>query len=220
MMGPPGAGKGTQADAVARAYGIPKISTGDILREAVRTGTELGRQAQAIMARGDLVDDDLMVAIVRERLGRPDAARGFILDGFPRTVAQAEALDRLLLARSDPLVVIDIAVDEEELVRRLTSRRVCSRCGANADRPDDAACRHCGGALVQRPDDREEVVRERLRVYATQTRPLVEFYRRRPSFRSIDGGRSPQEVSADLAAAIEELAGSGAAGSGHSEAVP
>src|SRR5512137_1978093 len=153
MLGPPGAGKGTQADRFAAARGIPKISTGDILRESVQAGTELGRRAQAIMARGDLVGDDVMIGIVRERLARPDAVRGFVLDGFPRTVAQAEALDALVADR-EPLVVINLAVEDEVLVRRLTARRVCGQCGANAASPTDPACGRCGGSFVQRADDR------------------------------------------------------------------
>lgn len=202
MMGPPGAGKGTQADRFARSRGIPKISTGDILREAVAAGSDIGRRARAIMERGELVGDDLIIEIARERLGRPDAAHGFVLDGFPRTVAQARALDGLMEGRP-PLVVVDIVVGEDELVSRLTARRVCSACGANAERQTDAVCSRCGGTLVQRADDREDVVRERLRVYARDTRPLVEFYRDRPTFRSVNGAQPPEAVAADLAAAIE-----------------
>ena len=213
MLGPPGAGKGTQADRFAAARGIPKISTGDILREAVQAGTELGRRAQAIMARGDLVGDDVMIGIVRERLARPDAVRGFVLDGFPRTVAQAEALDALMAGR-DALVVVDLAVADEVLVRRLTARKVCGACGANAASPADASCARCGGALVQRADDREDVVRERLRVYARATKPLLEFYGARATFRSVDGALPPEEVAAALASAID---GAAAAGSGRGE---
>jgi len=207
MMGPPGAGKGTQADRFAAANGIPKISTGDILREAVQARTELGLRARAVMDRGELVSDDLMIGIVRERLDRPDAQRGFVLDGFPRTVAQARALDELMAGR-DPLVVVDIVVAEEELVRRLTSRRVCTLCGANAEDPgggadgDPGRCGRCGGPLVRRSDDREEVIRERLRVYARDTRPLVDYYRRRPTFRSVNGAQSPDAVATELAVAV------------------
>ena len=210
MMGPPGAGKGTQADRFARSRGIPKISTGDILREAVQADTALGRRAKAVIERGELVNDDLMVGIVAEWLGRPDTARGFVLDGFPRTVAQAEALDGLLAGR-DPLLVVDLVVAEDELVRRLTSRKVCGTCGANADRPSDTACGCCGSGLVQRADDREDVVRERLRVYARDTRPLVDFYRGRPTFRSVDGGQAPAAVAAALASAIDGAAARAAA---------
>ena len=203
MLGPPGAGKGTQADRFAAARGIPKISTGDILREAVQAGSELGRRAQAIMARGELVGDDVMIGIVRERLARPDAARGFVLDGFPRTAAQAEALDALMAGR-DPLIVVDLAVATEDLVGRLTSRRVCGACGTNRSHPAEAACGKCGGAFVQRADDAEDVVRERLQVYARNTRPLLDFYGKRPTFRAVDGGRAPDAVAAALAAAIDD----------------
>ena len=209
MMGPPGAGKGTQADRFAAGRQIPKISTGDILREAVKAGTELGLRAKAIMERGGLVSDQIIIGIVRERLARPDAARGFVLDGFPRTVSQAEALDVIMSGR-DPLVVVDIAVPDEALVRRLTSRRVCRACGANADPGQAGApadtCARCGGPMVQRADDREEVIRERLRVYARDTRPLLDYYRARPTFRAIDGSQPPDRVATALDAAIDEAA--------------
>jgi adenylate kinase len=215
FLGPPGAGKGTQAKTFAAARGIPHISTGDMLREAVAAGSELGRQAKAVMESGGLVGDDIIIGVVRERLGRPDARAGFVLDGFPRTVAQAEALEGIVAGR-DPLIVVDIAASDEELVRRLTSRRVCSACGANAAVPAPGqavatACAKCGGALVQRADDREDVIRQRLRVYARDTRPLLDYYRGRPTFRSIDGAQVPERVAADLAAAVEH-ASSGARG--------
>jgi adenylate kinase len=230
MLGPPGAGKGTQAERLARHRGIPKISTGDMLRAAVAEGTEVGRRAKAIMDRGELVSDDVMIGIVRDRLERADARHGFILDGFPRTVAQATALDEIMSDR-DPLIVIDIVVPETELARRLSTRLICKDCGANADRvdrdvsadtvilrgdgtaPESAAalraatepmrCRRCGGQLVQRTDDSEGVILERLRVYRINTRPLVEFYRSRPTFRSIDGAQPQDRVAAAIAAAVD-----------------
>jgi adenylate kinase len=212
MLGPPGAGKGTQAERFARARGIPRISTGDILREAVHAGTDIGRRAKAVMDRGELVGDDVMIGIVRERLERPDAVSGFVLDGFPRTVAQASALDGIMTAR-DPLIVLDIVVPEAELVRRLVGRMICDDCGANApiDAVAGAACVKCGGRLVQRADDSQAVVLERLKVYHRQSEPLVEYYRVRPTFRSIDGAQAPDRVAADLIAAIE-AAGNGAEG--------
>ncbi len=241
MLGPPGAGKGTQAERLARGRGIPKISTGDILREAVHAGTETGRHVKAIMDRGELVGDDVMIAIVTERLERPDALGGFVLDGFPRTVAQATALDAMMAGR-DAIIIVDIVVPDAELVRRLASRMICDECGADAggfaqgagaaaDRTvspsavgsgamESAAavqaqteplrCRRCGGRIVQRTDDNVDVVRERLKVYHRQTAPLVEYYKARPTFRSIDGVQSMVRVAADLAAAIE-AAGNGAA---------
>ena len=204
MLGPPGAGKGTQAERFARARGIPKISTGDILREAVHAGTEIGKRAKVVMDRGELVGDDVMIGIVRERLERDDALSGFVLDGFPRTVAQASALDGIMMGR-DPLIVLDIVVPQAELVRRLSTRLICNDCGVGAPVVGlaDAACAKCGGRLVQRTDDNEAVVLERLKVYHRQSEPLVEYYRVRPTFRSIDGAQSPDRVAADLAAAIE-----------------
>lgn len=207
ILGPPGAGKGTQAERFAAERGIPKISTGDMLREAVRAGTEIGRRAKVTMDRGELVSDEVMIGIVKDRLDRPDARVGFVLDGFPRTVAQAQALDRLMDARG-PLVIIDIVVPEGELVRRLGSRLVCESCGANAEGVEAAQaatsrCRRCGGRFKQRMDDNESVVRERLKVYRRDTQPLVTYYQDRPTFRTVDGGQAPDRVAADLAAAIE-----------------
>jgi adenylate kinase len=211
MLGPPGAGKGTQAERFARIRRIPKISTGDILREAVHAGTEIGRRARTVMDRGELVGDDVMIGIVKERLDKPDALTGFVLDGFPRTVAQAEALDTIMTGR-DPLIVVDIVVPEEELVRRLGSRMICEDCGANAgmNSASGASCLRCGGKLVQRADDNQAVVIERLKVYHRQSEPLVEYYQKRPTFRSINGAQGPDRVAADLVAAIE-AAGNGAA---------
>ena len=203
MLGPPGAGKGTQAVRVEQERGIPQISTGDILREAVQAGTDLGRQAQAVMERGELVSDALIVKIVRQRLARDDTRGGFILDGFPRTVAQAEALDEILAGR-DPLLVIELSVPDQPLLQRLSRRRVCRDCGATYGAGEvPAACTRCGAALVARKDDREEVVQERLRVYREQTEPLVEFYRDRPSFRRVDGNQPAAAVRIAIAGAID-----------------
>lgn len=208
MLGPPGAGKGTQAERFAKLKGIPKISTGDMLREAVKAGTEIGLRAKAIMDRGELVSDEVMIRIVEDRLNRDDARSGFILDGFPRTVAQARALDAVMTGRA-PLIVIDIVVPEAELVRRLGSRLVCGNCGSNADPSDARAlqtmlCSKCGGRLQQRSDDNESVVRERLKVYHKNTAPLVEYYRERPTFRAVDGAQSPEMVATALNAAVDE----------------
>ena len=205
MLGPPGAGKGTQADRIARARGIPKISTGDILREAVQNQTEIGRRASATMAAGKLVSDDVMIGIVGERLAQDDVRDGFVLDGFPRTVSQAKALDELVKDR-DPLIVLEIVVPEGELVRRLSTRMVCVRCGHTADAAAakaSAECRVCGGQLVQRSDDNDAVVLERLQVFRERTQPLIEFYQLRPTFRSVNGSQSADRVAADLVTAIE-----------------
>lgn len=205
MLGPPGAGKGTQAVRVEQERGIPQISTGDILREAVQAGTDLGRQAQAVMERGELVSDALMVAIVRERLARDDTRDGFILDGFPRTVAQAVALDEILAGR-DPLIVVELSVPDQALVERLSRRRVCRECGATYGAGAGAVqviCARCGAALVARKDDRKEVVQERLRVYREQTEPLVAFYRDRPTFRRVDGNQPAEAVRIAIGGAID-----------------
>lgn len=210
MLGPPGAGKGTQAERFAQERGIPKISTGDILREAVHSGSELGQAVKTVMERGELVSDDLITGIVRERLAQDDVALGFVLDGFPRTVPQARALDGLVADR-DPIIVVEIRVPDEELVRRVQGRRVCRTCGANAsafvgDPARMARCGKCGGDLVTRSDDAESVVRERLRVYWKNTRPMIDYYTGRPTFRTIDGARPPEEVRQALNAAVLEVA--------------
>ena len=205
MLGPPGAGKGTQAERVARERGVPHVSTGNMFREAVQAGTPLGKAAKAVMESGGLVSDDIVIGIVRERLARPDAATGFVLDGFPRTVAQAEALDESL-DDAEPLVVVDIEVPAEAIVKRLDARRVCGACGAIAA-PGGTVCVKCGGPLVLRKDDEAEVVRERLRVYDRDTLPLVEFYRRRATYRAVDGDQPPDGVARDIAAAIASVLG-------------
>jgi adenylate kinase len=206
MLGPPGAGKGTQAERVAWARGIPRISTGDILREAVHDGTMMGGSVRAVMDRGELVGDEVMIGIVTERLGRPDAENGFVLDGFPRTVTQAAALDTLMAGR-DPLIVLDIVVPEAELARRLGMRMICEDCGVTADGHETAPgrCSRCGGRLTQRSDDSSLVVLERFKIYQRATKPLVDFYHGRPTFRSINGAQTADCVAADLAAAIEAL---------------
>ena len=218
MLGPPGAGKGTQAERFARSRRIPKISTGDILREAVQAGTEVGARAKVTMDRGELVSDDIMIGIVGTRLNQSDALGGFILDGFPRTVPQARALDGMVEGRG-PLVVVDIVVPESELVRRLGSRMICADCGANAGTfvEGEAAaaarggeltrCLRCGGPLVQRADDNAAVVLQRFKIYQRDTKPLVEYYRGRPTFSAIDGAQPSDKVAADIAAAIESASG-------------
>ena len=203
MLGPPGAGKGTQAERFARTHGLPKISTGDILREAVSAGTELGRVAKATMDAGELVGDDVMIGIVGERLKRADTRPGFVLDGFPRTVAQATALDGLIKDRG-PLVVVDIVVPEDVLLRRLAARRICGSCGVNAPVEWTIACGVCGGELVHRTDDGDGIVAERLRVYHRQTRPIVEFYSGRPTFRMIDGNQPPDVVTSAMDTAVRQ----------------
>lgn len=206
MLGPPGAGKGTQAKQLAAMRGIPHVSTGDMLREAVQSGTPLGKRVQAVLDSGRLVNDEIVADLVRERLGRADAAAGVVLDGFPRTVAQAQTLDALVDG-GDALVVVDLAVSAADLIRRLSRRRVCQACGTIVALGGDdgpPACVLCGGALVQRSDDREEVVRERLAVYERSTAPLVGYYRERPTYRPIDGAQAPEAVAGAVAGAIDE----------------
>jgi adenylate kinase len=211
MLGPPGAGKGTQAERFARTHGLPKISTGDILREAVTTDTDLGRAARATMDRGELVGDNVMIGIVGERLKRPDTHPGFVLDGFPRTVEQATALDGLMDGRG-ALVVVDIIVPEDVLLRRLAARRICGSCGVNALVEWTTTCGICGGELVTRTDDGLDIVRERLKVYHRQTKPIVDFYSARPTFRTIDGNQPPDQVTALMDKAICQASAASANG--------
>jgi adenylate kinase len=202
MLGPPGAGKGTQAARLARLWSIPHISTGAMLREAVKSDTPLGREVKAIMESGGLIDDDVITRIVCERLALPDAAGGFLLDGFPRTVPQAMALDHVLDNRS-PLVVVEVSLSAEDVLRRLAARMVCGECGNNAqDDREFATCHDCGGPLVPRADDRESVVRNRLAVYTHQTEPLVAFYEARSTFCRVNGAQLVDRVTADIVSAV------------------
>jgi adenylate kinase len=209
FLGPPGAGKGTQAKQVAERYRVPHLSTGDMFRHAVARGTDLGRLAKPVMERGDLVPDDLVMGMVEERLSQPDSAGGFVFDGFPRTVPQAEQLEGILQRHGfgKPLVV-DFAVDEDILVRRLAGRWTCSVGGEiysvyDAPPKVPGICDRDGGKLVQRPDDRPEVVTERLKAYARQTKPLEDYYRRQGVLEIVDGSAPVEEVSRALAAILE-----------------
>lgn len=193
LLGPPGAGKGTQAQRIVERYHIPQISTGDILRAAVKEATVLGKQAKAFMEKGQLVPDDVVIGIIDERLRAPDCQAGFILDGFPRTIPQAEAL-QVILDRIGKSVdfVINIEVDPEELVRRLTGRRTCKNCGSMFHilfypPKKEGICDRCGGVLYQREDDREEAIRTRLKAYEQQTAPLIQYYRSKNILRPIPG---------------------------------
>lgn len=206
LIGPPGSGKGTQATRVCDRYGIPWISTGDILRAAVKAGTPLGVQVQTLLSAGALVEDDLMISLVGERLGRSDTSAGFVLDGFPRTLVQAAALDEM--AGSLPLFALVLEVPEAELERRLTSRRICTKCktlstsrslyGSEAE-----LCSKCGSILITRDDDNVLTIRHRLENYRTQTAPLVEHYQARGMLSVIDGMRSPDEVTESIFTLID-----------------
>lgn len=215
MLGAPGAGKGTQAERLAERERVPQISTGDILREAVARQTDLGRAAQAVIDGGHFIDDRTMIGLAAERLRRADCAGGFVLDGFPRTVAQGLAADALMDGRGE-LAVVHLEVPEAELVRRLGSRLVCHACGRNMD-PEQAAtetCRRCGGAFGRRADDGEDVVRERMRVYARETAPLMAHYRHRPTFVAIDGHQPAARVAEAIRTALAALPVASAAGMG------
>jgi adenylate kinase len=204
FLGAPGAGKGTQAKLVVEAHDVLHISTGDMLREHRTAGTELGREAQVFMDRGDLVPDDVMIAMVAERIQRPDAAKAWILDGFPRTLPQAEALDASLSESGTGLRhVISFQVPQDELVQRLTARWTCSKCGEIwnvVSKPPSQAgvCDACQGELTQRADDRPEAVMARLEVYRTQTEPLLGYFRAKGVLREIDANRSPELVQKSL----------------------
>jgi len=200
LVGPPGAGKGTQAEFIAERFSIPKISTGDIFRANVSGGTKLGILAKSYMDAGDLVPDEVTVAMVRDRLGEPDAAGGFLLDGFPRNVAQAYELDSILNDLGSSLdVVLELEVDNDEVVKRLSGRRMCRKCGhiwhVDYDRTQaEGKCDICGGELFQREDDRAETVRHRLDVYAEQTSPLIKFYDQRSQLLVIDALGAVEDV--------------------------
>ncbi|HXX22787.1 MAG TPA: adenylate kinase [Terriglobia bacterium] len=210
FLGAPGAGKGTQAREVSKHFLIPQISTGDILREAVRNQTPWGLAAKAKMEAGDLVPDEVVCRIVEQRIGQPDSQRGFILDGFPRTLAQAQCLDCMLQAqgRGNPLV-LDIKVDHDLLLRRLTGRRTCSLCGQiynvyfNPPRLK-GVCDKDGGKLLQRTDDSEETIRQRLVAYEQQTSPLIDYYRGKGVLQEVDGNRRPETIATELIDSLEK----------------
>jgi adenylate kinase len=208
LLGPPGSGKGTQAQKMVERYRIPQISTGDILRGAVKEKTPLGVEAKRYMDQGALVPDEVVVGIVRDRLKGADCNGGFILDGFPRTVPQAEALESTLKDMKREIDhVVSINVDNEELIRRLTGRRTCRDCGAMShlifDPPKkEGICNKCGGELYQRDDDKEETIRARLQVYEKQTAPLIEYYRNRGFLRTIDGVGATEKIFRKIVEAI------------------
>ncbi len=200
LVGPPGAGKGTQAQFIASHFAVPKISTGDIFRANVSEGTDLGIEARKYMDAGDLVPDEVTIGMVKDRLGHDDVGEGFLLDGFPRTVHQAEVLDEQLAEKNAALdVVLELVVDDEEVVRRLSGRRTCRRCGHvwhhDFDPPaTEGTCDRCGGELFQRDDDSEGTIRHRLEVYADQTSPLIGYYGDRGLLRGVDATGPVEDV--------------------------
>ncbi len=210
FLGAPGAGKGTQAAMISEKLGIPHISTGDIFREAVAKGTELGKKAKEYMDKGELVPDEIVIGIVKERISQPDCEKGCILDGFPRTVAQAEALDRALAEMGRKVdYVINVNVSKEEIVNRLTGRRTCKSCGKvyhvifNPPAKENV-CDVCGGELYQRDDDSEETVLNRLSVYEEKTAPLIKYYKNSGVLYDVDGERSVEEVTAQIERILEK----------------
>jgi adenylate kinase len=213
LLGPPGAGKGTQAERIKANYGIAHLSTGDMLREAVASGTEVGRRAKAIMDAGRLVPDEVMIRLVAERIAQPDCARGFVLDGFPRTRAQAEALDALLAERGEQLdAVLEITVDDDALVERISGRFACAQCGAGYHdrfKPPQSAgvCDVCGSrAFVRRDDDNAETVRARLDAYQAQTAPLLPYYQKKGLLIAVDGMAEIDRVTAEVLKKIDAAA--------------
>jgi adenylate kinase len=211
LMGLPGAGKGTQAEKIVEKYGIPHISTGDMFRAAIKEGTELGLEAKSFMDKGELVPDQVTIGIVRERLSKEDCNKGFLLDGFPRTVAQADALEDILSELDKKIdYVINIDVDQSILMERLTGRRICKNCGATYHlvfNPPAKAdeCDRCGGELYQRADDNAETVKNRLDVNIKQTKPLLDFYETKGYLRNIDGQQEISKVFTDLDALLGGL---------------
>lgn len=211
FLGPPGAGKGTQAKMLIDKYQIPQISTGDILRAAVKEGTPMGLKAKEFMEAGKLVTDEIVIGIMQDRLKQSDCKNGFILDGFPRTVAQAEALDAMLSDLKMPLdKVLALTVPDEELLKRLTGRRTCKSCGQMYhivfDPPKkDGICDKCGGELYQRADDNEETIKNRLSVYHSQTSPLLNYYAKKGLLSEIDGTSSPEEIFSKILKVLEGI---------------
>jgi len=209
LLGAPGSGKGTQGKKLAEKYGIPQISTGDLLRAAVAAKTPLGQQAKATMEAGQLVSDEIVMGLIRERLGEPDTEPGFILDGFPRNLTQAEALDRMLEELDKPLqVALHIDVDFDTLMQRLTGRRTCESCGQmyniyTSPPKIEGVCDRCGGRLVQRADDNEETIRKRLEVYRSQTMPLIAYYREQGKLRTVKGDGSIDDIFARILSQLE-----------------
>ena len=210
LMGPPGAGKGTQAERLVSEYGIPQISTGDMFRAAVKAGTALGKEAKSYMDKGALVPDSVTVGIVKERLAEADCQKGWILDGFPRTAAQAAALDAILHDMGISLTaVLNITANKDDLVKRICGRFVCRSCGASFHkefRPPKKAgvCDVCGGELYQRDDDKEETVNQRLSVYESSTKPLIDYYEASGVLANIDGDKSMDEVHDQIVFALEK----------------
>jgi len=210
FLGAPGAGKGTQAKRLVEKYGIPQISTGDLLRAAVAAGTALGKEAKSYMDRGELVPDSVVLGMVKERLSQDDCKKGFILDGFPRNVAQAESLDKMLAEMNMPLdIALNLDVPFDDLMKRLTGRRTCKSCGQMynvyySPSKVEGKCDKCGGELFQRDDDKEETIKKRLDVYRAQTEPLIDYYSKKGILKSVSGTGSIDEIFNSICAILEK----------------
>lgn len=208
LLGPPGSGKGTQGDLIQEKYALPRISSGDLLRDAVQKATPLGRQAEAFMNRGELVSDSLVVNMIQERILQPDCQNGYILDGFPRTIPQAEHLDEIEPDSGE--IVLDIQVPDEVIIERLSARRICSECGtifnikSHPERGDDV-CTACGGRLIQRDDDKADVINNRLEVYHRQTQPLAQYYRAKNIYHTISGQGTVTDIFTRVVGTLEQL---------------
>lgn len=207
LLGPPASGKGTQASRLAAELKIPHISTGDLFRENIKNNTALGQQVKSIMDAGKLVPDEIVLDMLFDRVARPDCANGYVLDGFPRTIPQAESFDKRL-SDKQKVIVLNLDVKDETLIKRTAGRLSCKACGHIQNKyfsppAKDGVCDKCGGELVQRPDDKEEVVKERLRVYNAQTQPLIAYYTKQNKLKTINGEKSPDQVFAELKAAIQ-----------------
>ena len=211
LFGAPGVGKGTQAKKISKEYGIPQVSTGDMLRDAVREQTELGKKAGSIMNRGDLVPDDLMLDLIHERIMKPDCAKGLILDGFPRTIPQADELSKLMRTLDFPsFTCIEITVPDEKIILRLTSRMTCGACGKDYNHaveaaPEDMVCRKCSGKIITRKDDNEETIQKRLNVYKEQTSQVKHYYEDKGNFYSINGDQEVDVVYSNLNEILNKL---------------
>ncbi|MFH1368595.1 MAG: adenylate kinase [Elusimicrobiota bacterium] len=210
LFGPPGAGKGTQAVEISKRYNIPHLSTGELFRRSVKEGWQIGQKIQFFMSKGQLVPNDTVIELVQDAIQKDEYSKGFLLDGFPRTIQQAEALDKILSDKQKKIdKVLYIYLSEEEIVRRLTARRNCEKCGANYNlvfhppKKEDA-CDQCGGKIVQRADDNEATIRNRIKVYNEQTTPLIDFYDKAGSLRKVDGSKTVEEVLQNLCAVIEK----------------
>jgi len=212
LLGSPGAGKGTQSTFITETYGIPQISTGDMLREARKNQTDLGKEAESYMLAGKLVPDEVVIGIVEERVAEKDCEKGFILDGFPRNVSQADALGSMLEKRGVNIeAVINLDVSDDQVVKRLGGRRVCNKCGSSfhveySPTKNDGVCDKCGGDVVQRKDDNEDTIRQRLQVYKEQTKPLIDYYRGKNILKMVDGSAETDNVWKSLKVILDEIA--------------